>query len=180
MNRSEYQPSPPADVRVADDGRTLVFVRDFPHPVERVWTALTEPDHLAQWSPFEASGPLSTPGPVTLTMIDGDDRVEQTATVLRVEPPHRLEYDWGTDRLVWELAPIPSGTRLTLHHRAEDASWLPKLAAGWHICLDVAAQLLAGDPVPPIRGQEAKAHGWTALHDSYARTLGMETGGDEG
>ena len=29
-------------------------------------------------------------------------------------------------------------------------SWLSKVAAGWHICLDVAERQLAGDPVGRI------------------------------
>ena len=36
------------------------------------------------------------------------------------------------------------------------------VAAGWHICLDVADRLLDGDRLGAIRGQEALEYGSTA------------------
>ena len=62
-------------------------------------------------------------------------------------------------------------TRLTLRHRLADRDWLPKVAAGWHLCLDVAEQLLAEQPVPPVRGQGAREHGWDELAAAYAAKL---------
>ena len=49
-----------------------------------------------------------------------------------------------------------------------------QFAAGWHICLDVADRLLAGDPVPVIRGAEAKKYGWQDLADAYAARLDLK------
>jgi hypothetical protein len=45
--------------------------------------------------------------------------------------------------------------------------------AGWHLCLDVAERLLDGQPVEPIRGQDAMNQGWQELHDAYAERLGV-------
>jgi len=45
------------------------------------------------------------------------------------------------------------------------------LAAGWHLCLAVAERLLAGDPVPPIRGQDAMNFGAADLKDRYCARL---------
>jgi len=47
------------------------------------------------------------------------------------------------------------------------------IAAGWHLCLDVMAQLLGGEPIGPIRGAEALDFGWQRLHDDYAAQLGV-------
>jgi len=154
-----------------DGGWTLVFVRDLRHPPSRVWAALTEPAQLAAWSPFEPDRDLAGTGPATLTMIDGDDREDTPAVVRRAEPPTLLEYTWGGDLLRWELAPATTGTRLTLRHRVADRDWLPKVAAGWHLCLDVADHLLAGHPVPPIRGEAARDHGWDDLAAAYTSKL---------
>ena len=164
---------PLADVR-REEPNTLVFVRDLRHPPELVWTALTDPEHLARWAPFEADRPLNAPGDATLTMIDGETRLPTTATVSRAEPPHLLEYSWGADTLRWELTPTETGTRLTLRHIVveQGPEWLAKVAAGWHLCLVVADRLLAGEPVEPIRGQAAKAHGWDELAAAYAERLG--------
>jgi hypothetical protein len=47
------------------------------------------------------------------------------------------------------------------------------VAAGWHICLVVADQLLAGTPFGPVVGSDANAHGWQRLHDEYQQILGQ-------
>ncbi|MDG4821962.1 SRPBCC family protein [Asanoa sp. WMMD1127] len=173
-----YEPSPLADVRAeqAIDGRwTLVFVRDFPHPPTRVWRALTEPAELTEWAPYTADRNLSTLGPAKLTMIDGEERVDIPVEVTDVDPERALVYTWDTDLLRWQLTPTAIGTRLTLHHTVNDPSWISQVAAGWHICLDVADHLLADDPIGPIRGNAARAYGWEPLRDAYATKLDIPT-----
>ena len=174
MNRAIFKPSPPGDAEChADGGRwTLVFVRELRHPPEKVWEALTDPAQLIEWAPFAADRNLDTPGDATLTMIDRDATEDLEASVTRAERPHRLEYTWGTDLLRWELEATDAGTRLTLHHTVGDQVWVPKATAGWHLCLDVLEHLLDGDPVGPIRGQDAMDFGWQELHDAYAARLG--------
>jgi len=149
-----------------------VFVREFRHPREKVWAALTDPAQLDAWSPFRPDRSLARTGPATLTMVDGETEVPMDATVLRADPPEILEYSWGTDLLRWELVDTGGGTRLTLRHRVASRDDLARAAAGWHLCFDVLDRLLAGDPVSPVRGQDALEHGWTELHDRYAVRLG--------
>jgi uncharacterized protein YndB with AHSA1/START domain len=175
MARRTFDPGPLAEVRyhASDDRWTLVFVRHLPHPPARVWAALTEPEQLAAWAPFGADRDLSRPGDTTLTMIDGDQREDLPASVSRAEPPHLLEYTWGTDLLRWELTPAGPGTRLTLRHTVAAPDWLPKVAAGWHLCLLVAGHLLDGRPIPPIRGREARDYGWDELNDAYTKRLAI-------
>jgi len=175
MDRSTFQPSPLADVAVESEGGrwTLVFVRDLHHRPDEVWAALTDPARLDQWAPFAADRDLGTLGDATLTMIDADNAEALPATVMRAERPAVLEYEWGKDRLRWELEPTSAGTRLTLRHTLDDHGWVPVVAAGWHICLDVAEHLLDGDPVGVIRGDEARQFGWEQLRDAYADRLGI-------
>jgi len=54
--------------------------------------------------------------------------------------------------------------------------WAPKVAAGWHLCLVVLDQLLAGEPIGPIVGQEAMRFDWQDLHDRYAMSFGEMDG----
>jgi uncharacterized protein YndB with AHSA1/START domain len=135
---------------------------------------LTNPTKLGQWAPYTADRDLGEVGPATLTMIDGDEAVDLAATVTEADPPNLLAYTWGTDLLRWELSPAPGGgTRLTLRHTLADRTWVPKVAAGWHLCLDVAGHLLGGDAVGPIRGHAAREFGWDDLNRAYADTLGI-------
>ena len=89
----------------------------------------------------------AVPGDATLTMIDGDERVDMAATVRRADPPKVLEYTWGPDVLRWELTPTETGTRLVLRHTVAGEDWVPKVAAGWHLCLAVAETVLDGRPI---------------------------------
>ncbi len=173
MNSQSFEPSPlaQAGAELKDEQWTLVFVRELRQPPERVWAALTEPGQLSQWAPFTTDRDLAQPGPATLTMIDGETAEEMAAQVSRAEPPTLLEYTWGEDLLRWELEPAGAGTRLTLRHTVQDRDWLPKVAAGWHLCLDVAQRLLDGSPVGPIRGADAVHFGWNELNEAYAREL---------
>jgi uncharacterized protein YndB with AHSA1/START domain len=175
MNRTTFQPSPLAEVecRGEEDRWTLVFVRLLRHSPDKVWAALTDPAQLREWSPYTADRDLRSVGDATLTMIDGDVSEDLAASVTRAERPRLLEYTWGTDVLRWELAAIDSGTRLTLRHTVSDQDWVPKVAAGWHLCLDVAEHLLDGQPIGPIRGQDAMNYGWEELHNAYAEKLAI-------
>jgi uncharacterized protein YndB with AHSA1/START domain len=176
MDRTQFDPGPIADVTVRsdDDNWTLVFVRDLRHPIGKVWDALTQPGQLDEWSPYTADRDLGRVGEAMLTMIDGTTSETMPATVTRAEPPTLLEYR-GDDQwqLRWELAATGTGTRLTLLHTLKDPDWVPKVAAGWHLCLVVAEHLLDGDPVGPIRGSDARNYGWDELNQAYADKLGI-------
>ena len=175
MDKTTFDPGPLAHVGCEPAGEhwTLVFIRDLPHPPEKVWKALTDPSRLAQWSPFTADRDLGETGDTTLTMIDSESPVDMRAVVEIAEAPRTLQYTWGGDVLRWELAPTGDGTRLTLRHTVEDQDWVPKVAAGWHLCLLVAQHLLDGAPIPPIVGEAAMGYGWQALADGYAGQLGV-------
>ena len=169
--KAEFDPGPLADAAVTADGGswTLIFVRALPHPPEKVWAALTDPERLDQWAPFAAARDLSRTGDTTLAMVDGPDRTDLPATVLRADAPTLLEYTWGDDLLRWELTPAGDGTRLTLRHTFAKRDEAPMFAAGWHLCVAVLARLLAGDPVGVIRGRDATAYGWDELRAAYTR-----------
>lgn len=174
MQRNQYQPGSPASVRAERSGDrwTLVFTRELRHSPEKVWEALTDPAELREWSPFDSDRSLAQTGDATLTMAGGSD--EKTAAKVRVaDRPRLLEYTWEEDVLRWELEPIPAGTRLTLRHTTA-REWTARVAAGWHICVDVMDQFLDGHLIGRIVAEEAKQFGWGRLNDAYAAQLGIE------
>jgi uncharacterized protein YndB with AHSA1/START domain len=175
MNREAYAPGPAAgaEVRKDADRWTLVLVRNLKHSPPKVWQALTDPAHLAEWAPFDADRNLGTAGPVKLSTVGAPKPQVSETQVKRADAPRLLEYSWGGNDLRWELEPQGAGTRLTLWHNI-DKGFISMGAAGWHICFDVLEQLLAGEPIGRIVGMEAMKFGWPRLNAEYAKQFGVE------
>jgi uncharacterized protein YndB with AHSA1/START domain len=174
-NREKYQPGPAAgaDVRKEGERWTLVLVRELRHPPAKVWRALTEPEHLREWAPFDADRSLGKVGATATLSTVGAPQVSETR-VTRAEEPHLLEYKWGDVDLRWELEPKGAGTHLKLSTTIP-RQFVSMGAAGWHVCLDVLDHLLAGEPIGRIVGGDAlQFSGWQRLNAEYAKQFGIE------
>jgi uncharacterized protein YndB with AHSA1/START domain len=175
--REQYTPGPAVGAQVRKDGEkwTLVLVRELRHSPEKVWEALTEPDHLREWAPFDADRSLGAPGnTVKLTTIGAPTPHVVETKVTRADAPRVLEYNWGGGDVRWELEALGGGTRLTLWANI-DRRYIAMGAAGWHICLDVLDHLLSGDPIGRMAGIEVmKFGGWQKLNKEYATQFGIE------
>ena len=178
MNREQYAPGAAfgAEVRKEGDEWTLVIVRDLSHPPAKVWKALTDPEHLRAWAPFDADRNLGTVGAAKLSTVGAPTPQVSETQVKRADAPKLLELAWGGQDLRWELEPLgSSGTRLTLWHNI-DRRYIAMGAAGWHICLDVLESFIAGEPLGRIVGADAlKFEGWQRLHAEYAQQFRVET-----
>ncbi len=166
-----YAPGRASGAQVRKDGEkwTLILVREMRHAPEKVWQAITDPEQLREWAPFEADANLDAVGSVKLTW-SGTRQVTE-AKVTRVEPPSLLEF--GDMR--FELEAFGNGTRLTLWHSI-DRRFISWGAAGWHICFDVLDRRLGGQPIERIAGADAmKLTGWRQLNAEYAKQFGVET-----
>ena len=173
--RDDYVAGAAAGAEVRKEGGrwTLVLVRQLRHAPAKVWLALTDPAQLREWAPFDADRDLGRVGPVKLSTVGTPTPQVSESTVTRAEAPHLLEYRWGDNEMRWELEPAGDGTRLTLWHNI-DRRFISMGAAGWHICFDVLARLLAGDPIGRIVGGEAMKFGWPRLNAEYAAQFGVE------
>ncbi len=138
------------------DGRPAVrFERRLAHPIEVVWRAVTEREHLAHW--FPGGEP---PAPEQITEED---------------PPRVRAWNWGDegDHLRLELAPTGDGCVLTLIHILGSRDQAARDAAGWHVCVDALEGYLDGkDPAPP---SEDSTEEWRGHYVEYERR-GLPTG----
>jgi uncharacterized protein YndB with AHSA1/START domain len=150
-------------------------VRELAHPPAIVWQALTDPDQLREWAPFDSDRNLGVVGTAMLTTV-GAPALHVTEThVKRADAPKTLEYSWGQFDIRWQLEPTEAGgTRLTLWHNI-DRRYISMGAAGWHVCFDVLERHLSGHPIGRLVGPAAmKFNGWQRLNAEYAKQFGIE------
>lgn len=135
------------DQFLTDDPRPAVRLeRRYPHPVEKVWRAVSEPEHLSRWFPMPVEIDLRPGGELRFGALGHVP--DATGTVQLVEAPHRLAFTWGTDLLSVELRPDGDGTTLVLTHSFDDYYGAASFAAGWGACLVGLRHLLADEPLP--------------------------------
>lgn len=96
--------------------RDIVREVTYPHPVERVWQALTDPGALEVWlMPNDFEPEVGHRFQFRTDPAPGFDGIID-CTVLRLEPLRLLEISWDggpVDAVVtWRLEPVAEGTRL--------------------------------------------------------------------
>lgn len=142
----------------------LRFTRELAHPVDLVWRAVTETEHLNAWFPMRIRGDWVAGGPLTFADPEGRGP-EFTGQVLACQPPSLLEFSWGPDVLRLELRAHGAGTTLTLLDTFEELGKAARDAAGWHVCLGLLAGHL-DDTGPSVK--------WTQVHPGYVAAFGPE------
>ncbi len=168
-SREDYSPGAADAARIEKNGDdwTLVLVKDLRHPPQKVWQAITSPEHLSEWAPYDADRNMGEVGPVKLSTV-GTPYVTESE-VIRADAPHVLEYRWGDQQNRWQLESTEQGTRLTLWAKI-DRRYIAMGAAGWHLCLDVLGLHLDGTPIGRIVANDAlEFEGWQRLHKEYAQ-----------
>jgi len=100
--------------------RDLRFEATYPHPIEKVWRAITDPEAISRWLMQNDFQPrVGHHFRFTAPPQPGWDGIVN-CEVLTVEPPTRLAYSWRggpLDTVVTiSLSPDAGGTRLVLEH----------------------------------------------------------------
>lgn len=131
--------------KASDETLSVVVERDLPHPPEKIWRALTQPQLIQEWLMANDFQPVV------------DHRFKLSADwgavdcqVLAVEPHKTLSYTWdayGLESVVtWTLTPTGTGTLL----RMEQAGFRPDqrqayqgAKGGWPKFLAALEQVLA-------------------------------------
>ncbi|WP_327102961.1 SRPBCC domain-containing protein [Nonomuraea glycinis] len=152
------------------DGRTtLRMQRHLSHPQDKVWQAITRPEHLSAWFPADVT-------------IDGD-RIGYgfgpDGRITENDPPHTFAHTWGDDELRWHLHPHPGGgTVLTFTHIFSDHHGAASFAAGWHTCLKALLAQLDGRPTRLPEGPDPTRP--AGLHEDYIAILGLRSATNDG
>lgn len=151
------------------DGRPVVsFERTFPHSIEAVWSAITEPAQLEKWFPTTVEFRELRAG-AEIDFHFAQDAYPPLHGVFReVDEPRRLALTWGEDLLTFELSPDGEegrSCRLALTVVLDDTGKAARDSAGWESCLDMLAAALAGEPAP--RPEDSGS--WTGYYEHYAR-----------
>jgi len=142
--------------KLAASSRTVVVEREFPHPAEKVWRALTEGPLLEQWLMKNDFQPVvgrkfnfrAQPNPHWNGVTDCE--------VLAIDPNKRLSYTWnasgeeaanGTKTTVtWTLTPTKNGVLLRMEQsgfRPEDEGFYQGANHGWRKMLGTLDTVLA-------------------------------------
>ena len=130
--------------------RSVIMERDFPHPPEKVWRALTESSLIEQWLMRNDFEPVAgrtfnlrmDPMPNWNGVID--------CQVLAIEPLQSLSYTWGTlgmeSVVTFTLTPTANGTHLHMEQsgfRPEQEANYRGAIYGWQKFLDGLDRVVA-------------------------------------
>ena len=158
---------------VEQDGQgrwRLRFVRTLAHAPEKVWRAITEPEHLAQWFPTTIEGERAAGAPLGFTFPEPHaDLPAFDGEMLVYQPPRVMEFRWGSEVLRLELRERGDGTELTLLDTLDERGKAARDGAGWHTCLDALEASLAGE-----REARENMSRWSEVHSHYVESFGPE------
>jgi uncharacterized protein YndB with AHSA1/START domain len=152
-----------ATIEKVENGYTAKFERHYNHSVEEVWSWLTDNDKLSKWFSELRVDELREGGVIKFDMQDG---TFEELTILELEMNSTLEYTWGEDIVRFELKQETEGCCLVLIEKINKiTNHTPKDLAGWHVCLDVINNLLAGRII------ESREEEWKKWYDKYVQAI---------
>jgi uncharacterized protein YndB with AHSA1/START domain len=139
--------------------RSIIVERTMPHPPEKVWRTLTQPELIAEWLMPNDFDPRPGACFTFRAKPMGDWNGIVHCEITAFEPPRRLAYTWkggssanlayGTvlDSVVeWTLTPVPGGTLVKMEHSGfgpRNASAYDAMSRGWPRVLERLEQLVA-------------------------------------
>lgn len=156
------------ELRPAGERWTLHFSRHLPHPAEKVWRAITEPEHLEAWFPQRIVGGWTVGAPLRFESFAGEHPAFD-GEVLACEPGSLLEFTWGTDTIRIELVGDGETCTLTLTDTIDELGKAARDGAGWHACLDLLEHELGGSDPPWSSGER-----WQEVHPGYVEQFGPQ------
>lgn len=139
------------------DPPALEFIRRLSHPIDKVWRAVTDREHLRAWMPCDIIGDRREGAELALPfwpeVLERHNFADPglKGVVRTWDPPKVFEWTWDTDVVRFELESDGDATILTLTTwlSGKDAG-MAKTLAGYHVCLDHLAQVLETGSAPSV------------------------------
>lgn len=139
------------------EDRTAAASMTLPHPPEKVWDALTEPEIVKQWmSGTELVGDLVPGGTIFYRGEWNGAAYADRGNILELDSPRLLKLNFYStfsglpdepqywQPITYALEPEGDGTRLTItHENNPDAETAATLAKNWAASLDQIKKVLA-------------------------------------
>jgi len=157
------------------DGRTALRTeRRLAHPPSKVWRAVTDPQHLHGWFPFDVEVDLRVGGDIRFVPKEAGQGPTTSGVVTALDPPRVFAFTWGDGNdLRFELSPDGEhGCVLVFTHTFADHYGAASFTAGWETCLD-AMEAVLDDRAPEPTGDMAERH------DHYVHVFGLDEGTTE-
>ncbi|QFG00947.1 activator of Hsp90 ATPase 1 family protein [Psychrobacillus glaciei] len=152
-----------ATIQKEDEVYTAHYERYFHHPVEKVWSMLTDNEQLQQWFTELEVVDLRKDGLIKFDMQDG---TFIDLKILDFDLLNVLAFEWGKDVARFKLSPHLEGCQLvfieTLSSFTEQTI---KDLAGWHVCFDVIKAILDGRTI------ESRNDSWKSWYVKYEELL---------
>ncbi|MDM5331045.1 SRPBCC family protein [Neobacillus sp. CF12] len=151
-----------ARIEIVNNNYLAIYERNLSHPVEEVWSYLTDNEKLPKWFSELRVDELREGGVIKFDMGDG---TFDELTILDLKLNSILEFSWWADAVRFELSPESGGSSLRLIEKIHTITeHTPRDLAGWHVCLDVIEALLDD------RSIERKEE-WKYWYEKYVKEI---------
>ena len=150
---------------------SLRIERHLDHPVDRVWQAITTPEHLNHWYPFPVvEMDFRVGGKITFKGMDAVITQLDPPTVFAFSEHAPPEMTRESDDLIhFELTPLEHGCRLVFTHVFDDRPAAASYASGWQLCLDALVARVGDQPFTPTRPSDQ-------AHENFLKAFGLDKG----
>jgi len=147
------------------DRDTFRIERDYPHPIERVWSALIDPAQLSLWL-WRCE--LIEPDRGGNFVFDFGFGKRWRGRIVKFEAPRIIDFG---GLLCFELFARAEGSRLVMTHKRGPAGWSPMALAGFHGWLGRLERLLDGVPNEIAERWANQEYPWEALFLAYEHLM---------
>ena len=151
-----------AQIEKVEKGYSATYDRHLNHPIEEVWSYLTDNEKLPRWFPELHVDELRKGGVIKFDMGDGPF---DELSIFDLKVNTVLEFSWWKDTVRFELTEESKGCSLRLIEKINTITdHTPRDLAGWHVCLDVIEALLDGRTIE--RKEE-----WKVWYEKYVTEI---------